>query len=55
MGKDISSPKGAYKIRLFVIVMTTTRDDVEPIIFNVVNKPILFVDAAAVFAMKIAF
>ena len=39
---------------LFVSIMSSAMCDVDASIFHMVNKPVLIVDAAAVFALQVA-
>ena len=41
-------------MRLFISVVASAVGDVEPPILHMVDEPVFFVDAAAVFALQIA-
>ena len=43
-----------FEDRLFVIIVTAARYNIDSVLFHVVNKTIFFIDAPAVFTMKIS-
>ena len=41
-------------MRLFISIVASAVGDVEPSVFHMVDEPVFFVDAAAVFALQVA-
>lgn len=44
---------GRKRHKLFISIVTSAVGNIQPSVFQVVNKPFFFVDTAAVFAMQV--